>query len=80
MSELLHCPFCGGKGSDAGRQHRSYTRKEDINAWWSDGTPVETSYFCSCISCGASNRGMLGFQTQDEAVAAWNRRAEAPHD
>jgi len=76
-SELLPCPFCGGAASDSGVVHYGHREKQDQNAWWADGSPVEDAYFCNCKSCGANNRGIVGgFQTQENAIEAWNRRAK----
>jgi len=75
MSELLPCPFCGGEASPTG----SITYSEHHDARWLDGTRVRKAYFANCISCGVDNKGLIGHQTQDAAIAAWNRRAPSPH-
>ncbi|RWR30484.1 hypothetical protein D2T29_12500 [Sinirhodobacter populi] len=69
---LLPCPFCGGEASPDG----CVTYGGNPNAWWADGTPVETAYFCNCIKCGIRNQGIVGgYQTREAAIAAWNTRA-----
>lgn len=73
--KLLPCPFCGGEASDKGSVHYAQTREP--NAWFADGTPVEDAYFCNCIKCGSTNKGLIGFQTIKEAVEHWNTRYEA---
>jgi Lar family restriction alleviation protein len=72
-AELLPCPFCGGEPSANGsiRYHRSH------EAWFADGTQILEAFYVNCISCGISNRGLLGHQTREKAIAAWNRRSDA---
>lgn len=70
---LKPCPFCGGEASDRGVVH--YSRNREPHEWFADGTPVYDAYFCNCISCGANNKGIIGYQTKREAVKAWNTRA-----
>lgn len=68
---LKPCPFCGGEASGNGVVR--YSGKHE--AWFADGTRVTEAFFVNCTRCGASNRGLVGgYQTQPEAVAAWNRR------
>ena len=73
---LKPCPFCGGDASDKGVVRYAPSKLEDQNAWWADGTPVETAYYCNCVVCGANNRSAVigGYQTQEKAIAAWNKR------
>ena len=74
---LKPCPFCGGKASANGKTSYAIPRtKGTADAWWEDGSPVNTAYFCSCTQCGANNGGIMGgFQTQEKAIAHWNRRS-----
>jgi hypothetical protein len=73
MSDILPCPFCGRAASDTGKT--TYSSPTASNATWSDGTPIMVAYFCNCLSCGVSNKGIAGgYRTQDEARSAWNRR------
>jgi hypothetical protein len=69
--ELLPCPFCGGEASSAG----SVKYDDKHEAWFADGTRITEAFFCNCMVCGATNRGLCGFQTREEAIAAWNRRS-----
>jgi len=46
-------------------------------AWFPDGTRVLSAFFCNCIQCGVTNKGLVGHQTREKAIAAWNRRIEA---
>ena len=71
--DLLPCPFCGGEASSSGTV--SYSDKHE--AWFSDGTRITKAFYCNCIACGISNRGLLGQQTRDKAISAWNIRASA---
>lgn len=71
--ELKPCPFCGCEASDSGVVH--YSRNREPHEWFADGTPVYDAYFCNCKSCGANNKGIIGYQTKREAVRAWNTRA-----
>lgn len=59
MSELLPCPFCGG---EANLDELTPTPYNDQHS---------TYYSVGCINCG------IGFyeNTEDEAIAAWNSRA-----
>lgn len=60
---LLPCPFCGGEA----KMHTSYML-----------SPLGggTSIVCSAIDCPANPTVLSG--TQEEAIAAWNRRAGPP--
>ena len=60
MSELLHCPFCGGK--------QTY-RKHDGGVWL-----TTTNHKRGCIMREALS--FVAFNTEAEAIAAWNTRAE----
>lgn len=60
MSELLPCPFCGGKAEI----HPS-------NDW--DAKFTGATFFAWCDKC--ETRGDY-YNTEAEAIAAWNTRAE----
>lgn len=72
---LLHCPFCGGTASMGTVRLSSpspITNK--------DGSNRTKSYFVNCQHCQANNNGIVhGYQTEADAAAAWNKRAEVPH-
>ena len=60
MAELKPCPFCGS---------------EDIAVWESHSrfSSWSSSHFAQCNSCCATSDA---FKTMEEAIEAWNRRAE----
>lgn len=60
MSDLLHCPFCGG---------RQTYRKHDGGVWL-----TTTNHKRGCIMRDALS--FVAFNTEAEAIAAWNTRAE----
>lgn len=61
MNKLLPCPFCGG---EARIQCAGVCMKHDGQS---------TDYFVSCHDCNASTQRY--FETEQEAIAAWNLRA-----
>lgn len=60
MSELLPCPFCGG---------RQTYRKHDGGVWL-----TTTNHKRGCIMRDAL--AFVAFSTEAEAIEAWNTRAE----
>lgn len=60
MSELLTCPFCGGEG--VAYRVPDYPKK------------IGPRYSVICNGCGASVTTI--FQHKQDAIDAWNRRAE----
>lgn len=71
MVALLPCPFCGGEASPDGRVR--YHEKHE--AWFADGSRVQEAFYVNCMKCSVSNKGMLGHQTRELAIAAWNTRS-----
>jgi hypothetical protein len=71
VDALLPCPFCGGEASADGVARYADTHE----AWFADGTRITEAFFCNCMVCGATSRGMCGHQTREKAIAVWNRRA-----
>lgn len=69
---LLPCPFCDGSAHPDGVVRYS----NDHEAWFKDGTRATEAFFVNCIRCGVSNKGLIGHQTRDDAIAAWNTRAQ----
>lgn len=70
----LPCPCCGYEASADGR----VTYGPNNDAWFADGTRIAVAFFCNCPRCGVNNQGIAGgYQTRDEAIAKWNRRAPA---
>ena len=61
-SELKRCPFCGGEAKI--QENGSYDRGYGYIV------------VCLDVKCaGNCGSGLLCFRTEDEAIAAWNRRA-----
>lgn len=73
VMDLKPCPFCAGEPSPTGK----ITYSANHDARWLDGTRVLEAFFVNCVACGVDNRGLLGHQTREAAVTAWNRRAPA---
>jgi len=63
---LLHCPFCGGEAEL--RYHPSSMRDPECRAW---------EVGCSICDARVGNTVYAIGKTRDEAIAAWNRRADA---
>lgn len=70
---LLPCPFCGGEASADGVTR--YSKHHEV--WFADGTQCREAFFVNCVKCGIRNDGMVGHQTRDNAIAAWNTRPPA---
>jgi hypothetical protein len=68
---LKPCPWCGGEAAPNTITYDSAFVKDQ-------GWNQDTFHGVNCISCGASNRGLVGFKTPDEAIKAWNARAMPP--
>lgn len=70
MSELLHCPFCGGEASyrDDGRWEKVYDEGGAIV----DFDISSPSVFIVECSCGAQ---IISDESEGAAIAAWNSRA-----
>ena len=60
MAKLKPCPFCGGEA------------EVDILEHQYRGFPKTYGVMCLNCNCGTD----WFFETEEEAVAAWNRRAE----
>lgn len=74
-TELLPCPFCGGKAE----VERSQERFEySING--GPDSVMDYGYYVYCMKCDASV-GLINVPPNDRdvAIANWNRRADAPH-
>lgn len=68
---LKSCPLCGG----ASAVNTCRTTEPEYIAL----NGRDTGYGVNCVSCGLNNRGIaIGYATEAEAVAAWNRRATTP--
>ena len=67
MSELKKCPFCGSEANIVGGSEDWHPTSYDPD---SGGDPY--SVVCTGCECGMA----LAFWDIDEAIAAWNRRAQ----
>lgn len=65
---LLPCPMCDTPASFGRVTYDPRTVREQ-------GWPQDTFHYVNCPACGVKNHGVVGFKTQKEAAAAWNRRA-----
>lgn len=65
---LARCPFCGGRASFG---TVTYAARSDIARL--NGQRV--FHAVNCIECGSNNRGLIGYLTEHEASAHWNKRA-----
>lgn len=66
MNELKQCPFCGGDAE------KRYIKRKKL--FVSMRFPYNTHYvYVKCKVCGATSRVYV---TIENAIEAWNRRAE----
>ncbi|MFZ2524443.1 MAG: Lar family restriction alleviation protein [Candidatus Ferrigenium altingense] len=68
MVGLEACPFCGGEAAYAWIEYSERHVKEQ-------GWKQRIFDFVSCVSCGVSNKGLVGFKTKEQAAKHWNTRA-----
>lgn len=61
MAELKHCPFCGGK---------AYISQEDCYGY------DDNDYMVFCDNCGLQFGFTMQYDTEAEAIEAWNRRID----
>jgi len=69
-AELERCPFCGSEAAHGTVTYSSKTIREQH--WGQD-----IFHFVNCISCGTSNRGLVGYRTPEKAAEHWNKRSNA---
>lgn len=65
--EFKPCPFCGGEASIG---KITYDPKSNIAKL----NKQNIFYFVNCITCGASNQGLVGHSNKNEATTHWNTR------
>lgn len=75
MSELLPCPFCGGEA----KLHDGLVIIPviDENGAYIDADVEDTPAWVECAACGAATDGV---DSADEAISAWNRRAQPENE
>ena len=75
MTDLLKCPFCGGEAAEMLDEFDEYREKfgDEFNE-----IGLGASYKAVCCSVNKGGCGAVGGwkPTEDEAIAAWNARAE----
>ena len=71
MNELILCPFCGSNNEKAKTISVIYDWGKGEEG--SEGEFGESQIYVQCGMCGARTDK---FDTDEEAIAAWNRRAE----
>lgn len=72
--ELKPCPFCG---ADAEIKYSEWTdsgEPPERHHVWSVGCSIKATRTDCCMGRLAMNRG---WKSRDDAIAAWNRRADA---
>lgn len=73
MSELLKCPFCGGKA-----ELYDYEATRDIYDSHTLGY-VDTEYFTKYgVACSECNCMMAEYKSEESAIKAWNTRKPTP--
>lgn len=72
MKMIIPCPFCGGRAD-------TY-QTEPMHSTWDEGWYIRC-YNCSAeLGCNVTHSGeIIGeFKSEDEAIAAWNKRVDIP--
>ena len=73
MTELKSCPFCGGEAVVDHYQWWDSYDPPNLHNTWQIGCASEATKEHCCIGRLCHSRG---FKTKEEAIDAWNRRAE----
>ena len=78
--ELLPCPFCGGEVRLQDFDHLNMRNGEYVHEWafWHDCPPMGKHRNVYGMGVGAMLIESAYFETREDAIAAWNRRAD--HD
>ena len=71
MDKLERCPFCGGEAKIENNDRTLYDRKTLGVVGVEYNNPE--CFWIKCMDCDAF---VGGFETEEEAIAAWNRRAD----
>lgn len=67
---IERCPCCGGSCSVG-----TMTFSSPPPIYRKDGEPRTKSFFVHCQICQTNNNGIVhGYETEQEAVEAWNKR------
>ena len=74
MSELKPCPFCG-RESRVGKTSYNCTL-ENLRKTYPDKNQTH-GYFVSCMYCGGSMKAVSFYDTEEEAIQAWNTRPDS---
>ena len=82
MAELKSCPFCGGKvkflllDDEFNIKDEEYAKKPWSGLQYGLYHSVEENEDCPIATEEGAMLGMYGYDTQQEAAEAWNRRAD----
>lgn len=76
--ELLPCPFCGGEVRLQDFDHLNTRTGKYVHEWafWHDCPPMGKHRNVYGQGTGAMVIDSAYFETREEAIAAWNRRAK----